>query len=78
MSSTRKPRTQSVDETARQLKISRASAYRAVAAGEIPSLRIGRRILVLAEPLEQMLNGSTSRHPANGVTAPDHATGGGE
>ena len=44
-----------VDETAKALGISRNSAYKAVAAGQIPSIRVGKRILVLRKPLNRML-----------------------
>ena len=44
-----------VDETAEALGISRNSAYKAVAEGQIPSIRIGKRILVLRKPLNRML-----------------------
>ncbi len=44
-----------VDETAEALGISRNSAYKAVAEGQIPSIRVGRRILVLRKPLTKML-----------------------
>jgi len=35
-----------VDEAARILQISRPSAFRGIKSGEIPHIRIGRRILV--------------------------------
>jgi excisionase family DNA binding protein len=38
--------TMSVEEAAEALGISKSAAYNAVHRGEIPSLRIGRRILV--------------------------------
>ena len=44
-----------VDETAQALGISRNSAYKAVAEGQIPSIRVGKRILVLRKPLNRML-----------------------
>jgi excisionase family DNA binding protein len=44
-----------VEEAAAALGISRASAYEAVRVGEIPSLRIGKRILVPKSALERML-----------------------
>ena len=44
-----------VDETAEVLGISRNSAYKAVAEGQIPSIRVGKRILVLRKPLIKML-----------------------
>jgi excisionase family DNA binding protein len=46
-----------VDEAAKILRLGRVQAYRAVARGEIPHINIGRRILVLREPLERMLRG---------------------
>lgn len=42
-------------ETARALGLSRQATYDAVATGEIPSVRIGTRILVLTAPLRRML-----------------------
>ena len=45
-----------VEEAAKILGISRASAYEAVRKREIPSLRIGKRILVPTSQLEKMLD----------------------
>lgn len=39
-----------VEEAAEVLQISRNSAYEAVKKGQIPSIRVGRRILVLWGP----------------------------
>lgn len=50
-------RTVTVAEAARLLGIGRASAYQAVATGAIPSLRLGRRIVVPIAALERMLSG---------------------
>ena len=47
--------TMSVEEAAIVLGISRTFAYEAVARGEIPCIRIGRRILVPKIALEKML-----------------------
>lgn len=44
-----------VEEAAELLKISRPSAYQAVQRGEIPVIRIGRRILVPVAALEKLL-----------------------
>lgn len=44
-----------VEEAAEALGISRALAYELVARGEIPSLRLGRRIVVPRRGLEAML-----------------------
>jgi len=49
--------TMSVDEAADELGIGRNQAYAAVKAGQIPTIRIGKRLLVLRFPLERMLRG---------------------
>jgi excisionase family DNA binding protein len=48
--------TLTVDEAARALGISRAFAYEAIKRGEIPHVRIGRRVLVPRGALERMLD----------------------
>ena len=47
-----------VVEAARLLGIGKASAYAGIKAGEIPSIRIGRRILVPVASLVQLLEKS--------------------
>lgn len=42
-------------DTGRALNLSKASTYEAVARGEIPSIRIGRRLLVPTAALRRML-----------------------
>jgi excisionase family DNA binding protein len=49
--------TMSVEEAAIVLGISRTFAYEAVARGEIPCIRIGRRILIPKMALEKMVSG---------------------
>ena len=44
-----------VDETAKKLRISRNSTYKAIAEGQIPAIRVGKRILVLRKPLTKIL-----------------------
>lgn len=44
-----------VEDAARFLSISRSSAYAAVRRGEIPSIRIGHRIVVPTAALRRML-----------------------
>ena len=51
------PKTLTVEEAARQLGISRASAYEGVRTGQIPSVRIGKRILIPLAALERLLAG---------------------
>jgi len=48
-------RTITVAEAGRVLGISRNAAYEAVHRGEIPAIRVGKRILVPLEALEAML-----------------------
>jgi excisionase family DNA binding protein len=50
--------TMSIEEAARLLGIGRNNAYVAARKGDIPTIRIGKRILVLKEPLRRMLEGS--------------------
>ena len=47
--------TGTVDEAADALGVSRNSAYEGVKAGEIPAIRVGKRILVLWGPLMRKL-----------------------
>lgn len=49
-----------VEETARLLRIGRSAAYEAVRRGEIPALRLGRRLRVPRRALEELLDGSSS------------------
>jgi excisionase family DNA binding protein len=48
-------RTYTVTETAAVLGISRTSAYERVRAGELPALRLGRRIVITRHALEELL-----------------------
>ena len=48
--------TLTVDEAAEMLGVSRALGYELVARGEIPSLRLGRRIVVPRRSIEAMLD----------------------
>jgi excisionase family DNA binding protein len=49
-------RTISVEEAGRQLGLSRNSAYQAAGRGEIPTIKIGRRLLVPIVAFERLLN----------------------
>jgi excisionase family DNA binding protein len=51
-------RTLTVEEAAKELGISKASAYEAARTGELPTIRIGKRILVPVAALERMLEGA--------------------
>jgi excisionase family DNA binding protein len=48
-----------LNEAAVILRISRGSAYEAAKRKEIPTIRIGRRLLVPCEALDKLLSGST-------------------
>lgn len=52
--------TLTVEQTAELLGISRGLAFQAVARGEIPSIRIGRRILVPVARLRTLLQGTAA------------------
>ena len=49
----------SVEYAGKRLGLSRPSAYQAVKRGELPVIRIGRRILVPVVALEKMLENTT-------------------
>lgn len=51
--------TLTVEEAGRLLGISRALAYELVATGDIPSLRLGRRIVVPRRALDALLASAT-------------------
>ena len=55
--------TLTVEEVAATLGISRAFAYEAVRRGEIPSIRIGRRVLVPQAALERLIDGENALPP---------------
>jgi excisionase family DNA binding protein len=48
-----------LNEAAQMLRISRGSAYEAAKRKEIPTIRIGRRLLVPAAALDRLLAGGT-------------------
>ena len=54
--------TLTVGEAARCLGIGRNSAYEAIARGEIPAVKIGKRLLVPKAALEKMLSGNDSKN----------------
>lgn len=63
--------TMQVDQAAAALGISRGAAYNAVQTGEIPSIRIGRRIVVPTAAVRRMLllDGGLGK---DAQTAPGH------
>jgi excisionase family DNA binding protein len=50
-----------VDECAKKLGIGRQLAYDQVRAGRIPSIKVGRRLLIPRRSLEKLLNSSENR-----------------
>lgn len=52
-----KRQTYTVDEASELLGIARNAAYAAVRSGQIPSIRIGKRIVVPKAALDRMLSG---------------------
>lgn len=59
-----------VSEVAQILGLSRNSAYQGVSRGEIPSVRVGKRILVPRIALEKMLD--TARKESSEVEVDNH------
>ena len=53
-------RTRTVEEAAVLLGIGRMSAYQAARKGEIPTIRVGRRVLVPIAALECLLGGGVT------------------
>ena len=62
------PRTYTIDEVARALGVNRNSAYQAARIGELPVIRIGRRLLVPRVAFERMLESAAYQKP-NGEKA---------
>jgi excisionase family DNA binding protein len=58
-------RVKTLDEVASLLRISRGSAYEAAKRKEIPTIRIGRRLLVPSDALERLLSGDTNENSNN-------------
>ncbi|MBY5849722.1 helix-turn-helix domain-containing protein [Rhizobium leguminosarum] len=52
--------TSSVEEAAERLGIGRNQAYQAVRRGELPHIRIGKRVLILNAALDRLLAGAES------------------
>ena len=50
-----------IEEAGRILGISRAAAYQAAAKGELPVIKIGKRLLVPRVALERMLDAQLSK-----------------
>jgi excisionase family DNA binding protein len=55
------PDTYTVEEAAKKLGIGRNSCYEAARTGQLPSIRIGKRILVPRAALERLLSGAPEK-----------------
>jgi excisionase family DNA binding protein len=62
------PATISVEDAGQLLGISRSAAYRAAAAGDIPTFRLGRRLYVPTAHLLEMLGFASDDGPSAAVT----------
>ena len=60
--------TYTIEEAAKLLGVSRGSAYEAARRGELPTLRLGRRLVVPRARLEELLGGDVER-TGDGQTA---------
>jgi excisionase family DNA binding protein len=65
----RGPLTLTIDEVARALGINRGSAYQAAAIGEIPTIRIGRRLLIPKVAFERMLESAGQKRDGSPESA---------
>jgi excisionase family DNA binding protein len=65
------PLTYTVEQTAQLLGIGRGLAYDGVRSGDIPSVRIGRRVLIPRHALLSLLNAKNIGGDAPVGTAPD-------
>jgi excisionase family DNA binding protein len=64
-------RTYTVTEAAAVLGISRTSAYERVQAGELPALRLGRRIVITRTVVDAMLTGAPALGTGQGRATSD-------
>ena len=62
----------SVEEARRKLGVSRGLMYEAIRTGQIPSIRLGRRILIPRAALERLLD-QAGVHWASGDECPGHS-----
>lgn len=54
------PATMTVEQAAALLGLSRSAAYRAVAAAQLPAIRLGRRLLIPTAKLDELLGRRSS------------------
>ena len=56
-----------VDEVAKMLTLSRHSVYEGIRTGQLPAIRIGRRLLIPRAALERMLGGKRRDGTDDGI-----------
>jgi excisionase family DNA binding protein len=54
------PRVMTVEEAGRELRIGRSAAYEAARRGDIPTIKIGRRLLVPRAAFDRLLAGEAT------------------
>lgn len=70
--------TYSVEEAGRLLGIGRSLAYEAVSRGEIPTIRVGKRLLVPRAAFEKMLAQAGQQRPHEGAASASQRSQGGK
>ena len=63
----RRKKVLTIDEGCQALGLSRGSLYRAVARGQIPSLRIGRRLVIPVAALDRLLQEPPAKQDSEGA-----------
>jgi len=58
-----KPHAYSISEIAEALGIGLSTAYRHAREGELPTVRLGKRLLVPAQAIERLLRGESKKPP---------------
>jgi excisionase family DNA binding protein len=64
-----RPETTTVPAAAKRLRIGRNQAYRAVACGQLPAIKIGRRLLIPTAALDRLLNGESAAEPVSATSS---------
>jgi excisionase family DNA binding protein len=60
-------RTYTVEEAAQLLGVSRGVAYESARRGELPAIRLGRRLVIPRQRLEDLLGGEVAERKENGT-----------
>ena len=65
MQSAHEAKTMTIAEAAKLLRLGKNQTYEAARSGQLPTIRIGKRILVLTEPLKRLLGVSEDAREHN-------------